>query len=212
MDNSKLGNYFLYLNVIQNKIDKFFENQKEYILCHEGCAKCCQKAQFPFTEIEFRFLMQGFLSLDMSVQNVIIERVKSIIKEKEKFYSKKSGEDFKYDCPFLVNNTCIVYKFRGILCRCFGLILFKLNSDTKSQIPFCAFEGLNYSNVLDAENKKISMEKFKEQNYKIEPHAFNASYLSLIDKEFAKGFDFEFGEVKPLIDWFIEFGEVKQWE
>ena len=82
MDNSKLGNYLLFLDVIQKKIDKFFDDQKEYIFCKEGCSRCCKGAQFPYTEIEFRFLVQGLFSLEQNLQLQIMEKIESVIQAK----------------------------------------------------------------------------------------------------------------------------------
>lgn len=198
MKNPKLANYLLYLQVLTNKLNGFFENQKEYIACTRGCGKCCKKAQFPFTEIEFLFLLQGFFRLDKSLQEQIMLKIEKIISDKK--VSKE--EKFRYDCPFLINNECSVYHYRGIICRSFGLMYFKDGVDEKSKIPFCAFEGLNYSTVIDKEKNNLSEEKYKKLGYKEEPKAFNISYRALTDDEFGKGFDFEFGEIKPLIDWF----------
>ena len=114
-------------------------------------------------------------------------------------------EKFRYDCPFLVNNSCSVYAFRGLICRCFGLMTFQSDKNTNLQAPFCAYQGLNYSNVLDTETHSISEEKFKENGFQAEPKAFNSGYASLIDDDFGTGFDFEFGDVKPMIDWFEKF-------
>ena len=209
MDNSKLGNYILYLDIIQKKIDKFFEDQKEYIFCHAGCAKCCKHAQFPFSEIEFRFLLEGMFSLDKDLQMQIMEKIETIIEDKKEHQEKNPNEKFRYNCPFLINDVCSVYNFRGIVCRYFGLMSFKPDVEHSSEIPFCAYEGLNYSNVIDFEKKEISSKKFKEQNLKNEPKAFNTGYLTLTDSTFEQKFDFEFGKTKPLIDWFEYFGKEK---
>ena len=205
MDNSKLGNYVLFLSFIQKKINEHFENQKDYIFCKEGCSKCCKKAQFPYTEIEFRLLMQGVLNLEQSLQQEIMAKVKKVLQAKKEHMEKTPDEKFRYDCPLLINDSCSVYGCRGIICRCFGLMTFEPGSKKNSEIPFCAYENLNYSNVLDTETDTISEKKYKQANIKEEPKAFNASYLSFVDDEFAKGFDFEFGEIKPLINWFEEF-------
>ena len=37
-----------------------------------------------------------------------------------------------------------------------------------------------------------------------EPLGFNISYKFLTDPDFEKSFKFEFGDKKPLIDWFYE--------
>ena len=75
-------------------------------------------------------------------------------------------------------------------------------TDKKNQVPFCYAKGLNYSNVIDPETKQVSAEKFKLTGIEEEPLAFNVSYDFLTGKDFEEAFKFEFGEKKPLIDWF----------
>ena len=112
------------------------------------------------------------------------------------------GKKFVYDCPFLINNECVVYNYRGIVCRSFGLMT--VGEDGKIKVPFCCYQGLNYANVMEEDGKHVSEEKFKKLGCKEEPTAFNVSYKFLTDPDFERGFNFSFGEKKPLIDWFIE--------
>jgi len=212
MDNSKLGNYLLFLSVIQEKINKFFYNQRAYIFCKQGCSKCCRQSQFPYTEIEFRLLVEGMKILKQDELSLIMEKIDAIIQAKNEHLKNNPEQIFEYDCPFLRDDSCIIYPFRGLVCRCFGLMSHNPEGDKNLKIPFCAYEGLNYSNVLDLETGSISKEKYQALGIENEPTAFNASYASLIDKEFARGFDFEFGEVRPMIEWFEKFGDEKKTE
>lgn len=190
-----------------NKFQKFFENQKDYICCKKGCAKCCKQAQFPYSEIEFRLIFEGLKSLEPSVQSQVLEKVDNIIKEKQIHNEQKSNEKFRYNCPFLINDECSVYYYRGLICRTFGLMSFVPNSEETPKIPFCAYQGLNYSKVLDEVKNNISETKFAENKLSNEPMAYNIDYATLINDEIAQGFGFEFGEVKPLIEWFIKWKE-----
>ena len=52
-----MDKYIEYLNFLQNKLDKFFEQQSPYIACKKGCGLCCQNAQFPFSEMELNYLI-----------------------------------------------------------------------------------------------------------------------------------------------------------
>lgn len=188
-------NYIRYLNFLNKKLEKFFEKQRPYIVCKKGCAECCKDAQFPYTEIELKYLLQGSMLLDEETQNLIDNNIKNI-KEK-KLLSNDS--DFKYDCPFLIDNVCSLYQYRGIVCRTFGLLTSKKE---KVQVPFCHKFGLNYSNVI--EDNKISDVMFKESGIEIEPIAFNIDYSFLTSSLFENEFNINFGEKKPLIDWLIE--------
>ena len=202
-----LENYLLYLGYITQKIQKFFEEQKEYIYCSKGCAKCCKKAQFPYSEIEFKLIFEGLKALEPNIRQTVLDKVDNIIRDKQKHNEENPDKKFRYDCPFLINDICTVYYYRGLVCRTFGVMTFKPNTDEIPKIPFCAYEGLNYSKVIDAVNNKISDEKYQKECFKQEPKAYNIDYETLISEEVAKGFGFEFGEVKPLIEWFIKWKE-----
>jgi Fe-S-cluster containining protein len=113
----------------------------------------------------------------------------------------RPSDSFTYECPFLINHECSVYEFRGIICRSFGLM--SINPEGLSKIPFCAFEGLNYSNVVEPDTKIISTEKYKKLGENIpEPLAFNVGYKFLTSKDIEKNFNIHFGDKKSLIDWF----------
>lgn len=190
-----LNNYTEYLRILNSKLEKFFENQSSYIFCQKGCSKCCENGEYPFSEIEIKFLLAGTLLLDNSIQEQISKNINNLIKEKQNF----KGEKFLYKCPFLINNECAIYDHRGIICRTFGLI--STNENSKIKAPFCAHDNLNYSNVMDLEKEIISQEKYNQLGNIEEPLAFNVSYNFLTGENFEEEFDFKFGDKKSLIDW-----------
>ena len=194
-NNNNLNNYVLYLNFLNEKLAKFFESQKPYIFCKKGCGKCCKNSQFPYSLTETVFLLEGAKKLDSETQIIVTDNINKVKLEKENF----KGEVFEYDCPFLINNECSVYEYRGVICRSFGLMT--LGPDEKPRIPFCCKEGGNYSNVVIDGDINISSEKFKKLGVKEVPSAFHTNYKFLTDPDFEKMFGFKFGEVKPLIDW-----------
>lgn len=191
-----IENYILFLKFLDEKLQKFFTLQNPYIMCKKGCALCCKDAQIPYSKIEMDYLMMGAWGLSDKNKRIVAQNVQKILKEKQEF----KGDKFVYDCPFLINNECSVYNFRGIVCRTFGLL--SIGEDGNVKIPFCCYKGLNYSNVMDFDTKKISSRKYKELGFENEPAGFNIGYEFLTDKDFEKTFKLEFGEKKPLIDWF----------
>ena len=184
---------------LNKKLERFFTIQKPYIFCRAGCSKCCENAQYPFSKIEFEYIKIGFNLLPYDIQNKIRKNVENTLKLKHENTDKK----FTYICPFLIDNMCSVYHYRGIICRTFGLMNVDVEGDG-SNIPFCAYEGLNYSNVFDPEKRIISKAMYEKLGVEEEPMAFNIRYEFLTEDTFAKGFGFEFGPIKPLIDWFDE--------
>ena len=194
-----LYNYIAYIEYLNQKLGDFFREQQPYICCKKGCAKCCKQGTYPFSQLEFRYLMFGFNRLAPETKNIIRNKILNIIEEKITF----EGEKFMYECPFLINNSCSVYEFRGIICRLFGLMYFEENKEASS-IPFCAFEGLNYANVIDTTTKTISAEKFKNSGLEQEPLAYNVSYKFLTNENHQNEYGIEFGERKQLIDLLIQ--------
>lgn len=192
-----IQNYEKYLELITTKINGFFERQKPYIKCKEGCSLCCEKGEYPWSEIEYKYVMIGLNELRDNMQAQIKEKIAKIKKEKAEF----NGDGrFLYECPFLINKSCSVYHHRGIICRAFGLIA---NVEGKKpQIPFCCNLGLNYSSVYDPKLRSVTPEMFEKSKIEIEPKIYNVSYNFLTNDTFAQGFGFEFGDKKPLIDWF----------
>ncbi len=192
-----MENYIHYLNFVEEKLNKFFNTQKPFICCKKGCSKCCRNAIFPYSAIEMRYLMSGMFFLSDDVQEEIAKNIEKTLKAREEF----QGEKFRYDCPFLINDECSVYDYRGGVCRAFGLMTCQKDG---IKVPFCCFDGLNYSNVVDYDTKKVSPEKYLKLGCEEEPTAFNVSYEFLTNQEFEKEFNFKFGEKKPLIEWFIK--------
>ena len=191
-------NYHHYLNFINEKLKNFFEIQEPYIFCHKGCSLCCKNSQFPYSQIEIQYLKEGIAKLEDKLRSEIQLKIKKIIEKKKNY----KGKNFRYDCPFLINNECTIYEHRGILCRAFGLMTHHENGKVK--VPFCCYKGLNYSNVMNLQKKTISVRKFKKLATDKEPLGFNISYVSLTHEDFEEEFNLKFGEKKPLIDWFID--------
>ena len=203
MDKKELELYCQFLRVINQRIDEHFENQKEFICCKEGCAMCCKNAQYPCSKLEFEFLKIGFSSLPLEKQKIIISNIEHI---KNELKEHKEGK-FIYTCPFLINDRCSVYNFRMIICRTFGLAYYKEtdkeNEPNVINVPFCVYDGLNYSTVYDVESKTLSSKKKENLHYKNEPVAFNLDMKSLKEKFGQDIMNLDFGEEKALIDWLL---------
>ncbi len=174
------NNYEKFIKQFQKKIDNYFEENSEYIYCHQGCSACCEIGEYPFSWVEMNYLMEGFSKLPENRKYIIKENFSKLKIEKENF----KGERFEYRCPFLIDGLCSVYSYRGLTCRTHGLAYLK--KDGTVNVPFCANNGLNYSSV------------FKDGIFSIEPIKENLN----ID-EILKNYNEEMGEIRPLINWII---------
>ena len=189
-----LNNYLEFLDYFQGLLNNDFADQAPYIKCKQGCAKCCQNGDYPFSEMELHYLKQGFLKLDKETQNKILDKIQELLKK----HPQPTKETFMHECPFLIDNSCSVYQNRGLICRTFGLIYYK--EDSKAQVPFCAFEGLNYSDVIDVEKNMITPEKVEEFGANVEPKSFNVYYHFITEERISNIYNFSYGKKAPLLD------------
>ncbi len=188
-------NYKKFIDILSLDLDAMFEHQKDYIFCKEGCSYCCEYGEYPFTEIEFNYLMEGYKKLDDETKKIVRDNINNINKDEKGYYV----------CPFLINKKCSVYNNRGIVCRTFGLL--NKEADGKVNGPFCGKLGLNYSNVYDKETKELLLDVIEENQYKNLPRVFNLDITNIRKLDLVKELGIEFGEQKPLEEWLKKYAE-----
>ncbi len=186
--NTNFENYKKFLDSIDSDINKIFEYQKEYIHCKKGCSLCCERGDYPVSELEFNYFMRQADTLD--------ENFKRNIKEKADIIKQKNLES--YTCPFLFDGECVIYKSRPLVCRLFGV----LTEDKTGHpvYPFCAEEGLNFSEVFDETTRHLSLDLAIKKNFKVLPRFCKLSYQVVLNLPLAKELNIEFGKTKRLID------------
>ncbi len=194
-----LTKYVEYLYTIQKKIDGFFENQKPYIFCKEGCSACCKTGEYPFTQVEMQYLMLGFHQLPTETKLKVLAKINEL---KERYATANKEESFMHECPFLVDDKCSVYDFRGLICRTHGLAFYDANG--KLRVPSCIHEGLNYSNVFDPEKNILCGDRWAATGIEQEPVSFNLSRKFLLNNEATKYLELDFGEEKAMIGWLVD--------
>ena len=165
--------YKLFLDQLDEKLEKYRELHKDFICCKIGCSACCEKGDYPLSAIELEYLMQGYINLDAEKKKLVQENIKNM----------KKGES----CPFLINNKCTVYPYRPIICRVHGLAYLcgargRGKYIGKVKVPHCTIEGKNYSKVYDG--KEVFINPIKE----------NLDTPNLLK-------DFDYGEIRNLYDW-----------
>lgn len=194
--------YEQYLDKISQYLEKYFEEQKPYIFCKEGCSLCCETGIYPFSKTEFEYAMLGYEALSTEKKEKIQKAVKKIKEAKKRSEEAK----FLYECPFLIDKKCSIYNHRGLLCRSYGLIYFTENqTGVRSQnLPYCISKGLNYSNVYDEKTGTISGEKYKTSGIAPEPLSYNVGLDFLMKNEITEELGLKIGSPKALIDWFVE--------
>ena len=176
-----LKKYERFLKDFDKKLKKYFSQQSEHICCKEGGSGCCEIGDYPFTQLEMMYLMEGFKNLPTETKIQVKNNLMAI--KKNRF-----STHLFYKCPFLINKKCSVYKYRGLTCRTFGLAY--LIDKKTVKVPECANEGLCYSKV------------YKDGELVTEPIKENLSLLKITNSQLAKSHKLEFGESRSLVDWF----------
>lgn len=175
-----LRRYELFLEKFDRRLEKYFEEQCEFVRCKEGCSACCKIGEYPFSRLEAEYLMSGFVRLPSEIKEKIRHEIKLLKAEQPKMYK----------CPFLVDDKCVVYKFRGIICRVHGLAWF---DGAKIQLPYCVNKGLNYAKVFDRETGEVFLPNPIKEHLRID---------SILRSRSAEAYELECGEIRPLIKWF----------
>jgi len=193
--------YENYLGIIGVSLKKFFEQQSPFISCKEGCAICCETGEYPFSQLEFQYAMMGYNNLPENEKTIVKAKLEQVIQDKK----ESKDEVFMHECPFLIDKKCSIYKYRGIICRNYGLMYYETddNNEVKYRLPCCVHHKLNYSNVYDKETGMISSKKWRETGLDVEPESYNIGREFLLNNNTTKELGLEFGESKALIDWFL---------
>ena len=125
--------YVVFLREFDKKLQEYFNSFGDNICCKRGCSECCEKGDYPLSDLELEYLMQGYTKLESDIKIQIQQNIKTMIK----------GEK----CPFLINKECSVYDYRPIICRVHGLAYFY--KDEKVKIPHCVHNNKNFSKVYN---------------------------------------------------------------
>ena len=73
-------NYISFLKDLDARLDKYFKQHSKFIYCKKGCSHCCEKGDYPISEIELEYLMQGYLKLNNETKIVIQDNFSKIKK------------------------------------------------------------------------------------------------------------------------------------
>ena len=184
-----------------NKYEKFLEEfeqslslikkmQEKYVKCKKGCSLCCEQGQYPYSQIEFMYLTQGYVSLDEDKRIIVQNNINRILEDRKSNVSK----DFEYKCPFLINNECSVYKYRGLVCRTFGLCYYD-DKNASVKLPDCVHYGLNYSDFYFDKDKILTVNDVPKINLGVD---------AILETELFQKYELDHGEIRPMIEWLVQ--------
>lgn len=200
--NALLEKYIEYTEILKEKLDGYFTDQKEFLKCKAGCDLCCKNSYYPVSQLEYEYIKIGFeKNYSKEEREKINQTAVDIIKNRREFLKTNPNiMEFSYKCPFLVDGACGNYEYRALLCRSHGLIYKDPDKTNKNNAPCCMKLGLNYSDVHNSEeNKFLSDEKIKELGIESTPKAYNLSYSALMEDSGIS----DFGDVRMLFEWIL---------
>lgn len=183
-------NYENFIQDFDSALILMFDAQKKYIHCKKGCSRCCECGNYPFSQTEFAYLTHGFINLDDEKKIIVQNNIKELLQEKKNF----TGQKFEHKCPFLIDNECCVYQYRGIVCRTFGVCYYD-DKEGYVRLPDCVYHGLNYSEFFDKETNILKIPDVPMVNLRID---------RVLNSELAKKYNIECGEIRPMLEWMSE--------
>ena len=120
--------YDYFIKKLDERLQKYFDAFAGSVGCKKGCSLCCEKGDYPLSDIELEYLIKGYIKLNNEIKLKVQQNIKNM---------EKGGQ-----CPFLVNKECSIYKYRPIVCRVHGLAY--VCRDNVVKVPYCANKGLCY--------------------------------------------------------------------
>lgn len=184
-----LKRYELFLKDFDEILHLLYEQQRDFIKCKKGCYLCCAKGDYPFSQLEFAYLTKGFIELAQNQKILVQQNINKLLADKKEY----KGDRFEHQCPFLINGECCVYKYRGLVCRTFGLAYY---DDQKGyvRLPDCVNNGLNYSEFYDPKTNILNFENVLKVNLRID---------RIFQSELAQKYNLDCGEIRPMLDWIM---------
>jgi len=80
---------------------------------------CCLTRFYHHTLLEYAYILKGFTTLDQEKQNQIKQRAAKVCRQTALADAK--GETVRLMCPLNFDDLCLLYAFRPMICRLFGI-------------------------------------------------------------------------------------------
>jgi Fe-S-cluster containining protein len=141
--------------------EEFARNRRIHgarIQCRPGCSDCCHQL-FQITEIEAAHVSAGVRNLPDLTRKHLIERAISYMEARQKLVAVRGEPEAwgslpaagsRLACPALQDGTCLIYKYRPLICRKFGIPLY--NPEKPGRVFACE---LNFRDGEAIEDRQL---------------------------------------------------------
>jgi Fe-S-cluster containining protein len=107
LSDSEKENYRRLIARLAKEILRLAARHGDALQCHPGCSSCC--SAFSVFPLEAALLREAVSAIPEELKAVMLRR--------------SAEEKAAAACPFLVNDLCVVYEARPVICRSHGLPL-----------------------------------------------------------------------------------------
>jgi len=130
--------YLNQLSGIFREIDLEYEKSQKYYgdFSCAGCTdNCCTTVFHHHTLLENLYLIEGFSTLKPERMKVILQRAGNYCRELVK--KPFDQPSLTLMCPLNVDNLCLLYEYRPLICRVHGLPGFLFSKKGRQEFPGC---------------------------------------------------------------------------
>jgi len=109
------------LKIIYSAMDKKYQEAADYYNFHcTGCEdSCCFTRFYHHTLLEYLYIMEGYHTLVHEKKVEVKHRALEVCRKTRE--ADEKGAPVRWMCPLNVNNLCLIYTYRPMICRLHGI-------------------------------------------------------------------------------------------
>ena len=109
------------LKIIYSAMDKKYQEAADYYNFHcTGCEdSCCFTRFYHHTLLEYLYIMEGYHTLAHEKKVEVNHRALEVCRKTREVDER--GTPVRLMCPLNVNNLCLIYMYRPMICRLHGI-------------------------------------------------------------------------------------------
>ncbi len=126
-DTRKLESFFHELSLLNERMDSEYSRVAEFygFTCN-GCGEnCCETLFYHHTWVEVFYLRSAFEAMEPRMREFVYHEAESYLSILDSFEASRKKNSptapFRRMCPLNINQKCILYRFRPMICRLHGI-------------------------------------------------------------------------------------------
>ena len=121
IDSKTRASFLGRLKIIYSAMDKQYQQAADYYNFHcRGCNEsCCFTRFYHYTLLEYLYIMEGYQTLVNEQKVQVKNRALEVCRKTRE--ANEEGAPVRLMCPLNVNNLCLIYTYRPMICRLHGI-------------------------------------------------------------------------------------------